>query len=319
MLLGGIIVARIIFRALGFVSSDEYLFPPAGDADFSAAAQAEAVWHSIRYGLVIALCVGVSALRGRRKAAAFGLGRVDGSWLQLLATGVVMGLVVVIPPHVLNLVDLYIDIGPGTPFWELQARTPWNFEFWVFMFVSSFGIVPLVEEFVARGYMLGRFREAYSPGASLLLMGVTFALAHGQYHQPNVLAMGYLASIIVGSVVWGYSIYRTGSLIPAIVAHGVVNLPVTHTVVAVEVGLGIVLLFGLARHVVDWSRSLGRLLRTIDDGPAILVAGAFVATMLLTLRLTPWTPYFWLAVYAILFGASLSGRSMWRTQPPSSG
>lgn len=198
LLLGGIIAARSIFRALGLVSSDEYLFPAAGAADFLSAAQAEAAWHSVRYGLVIALCVAVSAMRGRRGASTFGLGRVGASWAQLLATGVAMGLVVAIPPHVLNLIDRYVDIGPGTPFWDLQERTPWNGGFWLFMFVSSFGIVPVVEEFVARGYMLGRFREAYSAGASLLLMGVTFALAHGQYHQPNLLAIGQLVSIVVG-------------------------------------------------------------------------------------------------------------------------
>ena len=309
LLLGGIIVARLVFRRIGGLDADRFLFPEHGAVDFVAAARAEGLWHLVRYGLVVSLFVIVSAFRGRREKRAFAVSVGPDGWARNTLAGLVLGALISQPPQLLMLADRYFDLGPGTPMWSLIAESEWGVDFWIFMAVSSFGVVPLVEELVARGYMLGRFRESFSPGAALLLMATVFALAHGQYHQANTLAIGQLASLTLTSVFMGYAVYRTGSLIPPIVAHAFVNVPVSAPMSVIIVACGVMLLIILRRTVAEWVRGAWATLAGIDDlGPLAVTIGG-VALSLLTLRATPWTPYAWLAVYLVIFAISLLRRT----------
>ncbi len=314
LLLGGIILARLVFRGIGGLDADRFLFPEDGAVDFMAAARAEGLWHLVRYGLLISLFVVVSALRGRRGRQTFAVTAGPDGWARNTAVGLVLGAFMSLPTLLLMLADRYVDLGPGTPFWALMAEVEWDAAFWAFMAVSSFAVVPLVEELVARGYMLGRFRESFSPGAALILMAVVFALAHGQYHQANVLAIGHLVSLILGSVSMGYAVYRTGSLIPPVVAHAFVNIPLSASASGIVVAGSVVLLVTLRRAVSDWIRGAWATLVSIDDlGPLVVIVSG-VAVSLLTLRATAWSPYLWLATYLFIFTISLVRRSSWWTQ-----
>lgn len=139
----------------------------------------------------------------------------------------------------------------------------WDLSFWVYMAVGSFLIVPLVEEFTARGYVLGRIRESYSGGATLVLMAVFFALAHGQYHSLEILMGGQLLLLVLGSIFLGYSVYRTGSLVPAIVAHGLTNIPLTLEWRFAAVAAGLAALISCRRAVAKWLCGLGRLFKGV--------------------------------------------------------
>ncbi len=182
---------------------------------------------SLRYGVLIGVILLVGFWRGRPGVKSYGI-TLGGIRLgELVKHGVALGLIASMPVQVLMLVNEYVPLGAGTPFWELMDRVEWDLSFWVYTAIGSYLLVPLTEEFTARGYTLSRLKEAYSPSGALLLMAFFFAFAHAQYLKTDILAIGNLITIIFGSLCWGYSVYKTGSLVPAIVAHTIVNVPVT--------------------------------------------------------------------------------------------
>jgi len=86
---------------------------------------------------------------------------------------------------------------------------------------------PVPEEFFTRGYLLGRARESFSAGGSLLVATVFFTVAHGQYRHTDTLAIGAQVSLLVWAAIAAYSVLRTASLVPAIIAHAIINVPMT--------------------------------------------------------------------------------------------
>ena len=243
---------------------------------------------------------GVSA-RGRRGLASYGVTVAGQSVGQLVRVGVVLGLVVSIPTQILFLVHEYVPLGPDTPFWELQKQVPWDLGYWVYLAVGSFLLVPVVEEFVSRGYALGRLRECSSTGGAILVAAVMFAFAHGQYHELNILKTGSLLSLVFGSICWGYAVCRTGSLVPVIVAHMIVNLPATLPFQWGVLGLSLVILGVAWRPVVRWACDLWRALRAIDDLTEVVMVSLLVVIVLLTLRSTAWSVLAWVGICGILF------------------
>lgn len=312
VLLGLIVLARFLFGAAGFAGSDEFLFAEDGAPDFRAAAIAESQWHMMRYGLVFLAIMIIGIIRGRRNRESYALTMGGHSLTSLIVFGVGVFTVMHIPSLTLRLVDNVVDIGPGTPFWDLMNDVEWDKDFWLFMAVSSFLVVPLVEETVARGYMLGRFREAFSPGAALVVMALIFAAAHTQYHQANIYALGNLFALVWGSTLMGYAVYRTGSLIPPIIAHALVNIPTSLEADYAVAGVIVLTLFAFRKAYAENARRLGAILVGINDWFSLLIIGAVIVAFGVTLQAAPWAPYAWLAGFLGLFIASLFVKSRWR-------
>lgn len=311
VILAATLAARFALDSAGVTDADNYLFREGAPPDFLAAARAEGLWHALRYGSVILLAVAIGWLRGRRSAASYGVSLGGDSLFGLIGTGLVLGLLLGLPLQALQLVHEFVPLGTDTPFWELRDRVAWDLEFWVYLAVGSFLIVPFVEEFTARGYVLGRLRESYSAGAALILMAVFFALAHGQYHRLEVLMSGQLILLALASAVLGYSVYRTGSLVPAIVAHALTNIPLALEWRFGAVAAGLIVLALFRRQVGDWLRGLGRLLKHADDWSAAVPAVGLIALAMLTLRAATWAPYAWLGLFLLVMIAGLRRRSPW--------
>ena len=176
VLLALILIARALIGALGFQSADSFLMTEGRAPDFRAAAMAEGLWHFVRYGLIFVVIFLVGWARRRRSPEAYALTTGGRSVFHLIAFGIGLFAVMHIPSLGLRLVDNVIDIGPGTPFWWLMKTVEWNRDFWLYMAVSSFLVVPFVEEIVARGYMLGRSRESFSQGAALRVSALIFVV-----------------------------------------------------------------------------------------------------------------------------------------------
>ena len=123
--------------------------------------------------------------------------------------------------------------------------------------------------------------------------------------------VGQLFLLTLGSVVLGYSVYRTGSLVPAIVAHGLTNIPLALEGRFVAVAAGLIVLALFRRQVGDWLRGLGQLLKHIDDWRAAVPAIGLIALAMLTLGTAPWAPYAWLGLFSIVLIAGLRRRSPW--------
>ena len=311
VILGGTLLARMVLRRAGLSGADQFLFREGAAPDFLTAAKAEGIWHGLRYGLIIVLALLIGWLRGRRCPASYGVSLGGQNLVGLIGMGVVLGLLASLPVQILHLVHEYVPLGSDTPFWALKDRVVWGRDFWIYMAVGSFLVVPFLEEFTARGYVLGRLRESYSPGATLLLMAAFFALAHGQYHRADILAVGQLVSLVIFSVVFGYAVYRTGSLLSVIVAHGILNVPLGLSWRYIVLTMTLSALFVFRRETGEWLKGLGRLLCNIDDWIAMLLAVGLIAGSLLTLRAAPWAPYAWLGVFAFLLILGLGVRSAW--------
>lgn len=311
IILAATLAARFMLDRFGVADSDEFLFREGAQPDFLAAARSEGIWHGLRYGSVIMLAVAIGWWRGRRTAMSYGVSLGSGSLPDLVGTGLVLGLLLWLPLQLLQIIHEFAPLGTDTPFWALKDRVAWDREFWAYMAVGSFLVVPLVEEFTARGYVLGRIRESYSGGAALVLMAIFFALAHGQYHSLEALMVGQLLLLTLGSITLGYSVYRTGSLVPAIVAHGLMNVPLTLEWRFGAAAAGLVALVLWRRAVAEWLRAIGRLLKESDDWLAALPAIGLIAFALLTLRVAPWAPYAWLGLFLVIAIAGLRTRSPW--------
>ncbi|MEO1241755.1 MAG: CPBP family intramembrane glutamic endopeptidase [Pseudomonadota bacterium] len=311
VLLGMIVIARLVFRATGLADADSFLFGDDVVPDFRAAAVAESQWHAIRYGLVFIAVIIIGWIRQRRGRAAYGVTTGGHSISWLIAFGVGVFAIIHVPSLILRLADHYLDIGPGTLFWALMKETEWNTDFWLYMAVSSFAVVPLVEEFVARGYMLGRFRESFSPGGGLVVVALIFSSAHTQYHQADLYSIGMLLALVWGSIVMGYAVYRTGSLLPPIIAHILVNVPTSIAADYVIIVLIALTMFLFRGAFGVNARRLWAILRSVNDWPSLAMIGVVIVAFGMTLQATPWAPYAWLGGFFALFVASLFVKSKW--------
>jgi membrane protease YdiL (CAAX protease family) len=95
--------------------------------------------------------------------------------------------------------------------------------------VSALFLIGPVEELLYRGVVQGRLRQSFGPVAAIGLTSVGFAAGHVATlvwggGDPFTLGFGLsLVAIASGSVVLGVVYERTGSLVPAILAHSLFN------------------------------------------------------------------------------------------------
>lgn len=298
LVLGSFVAARFMQRI--FIGTDVDTFLK-GDPDFWSASLVQAAQTSIRYGVLIAVILLVGSWRGRSGLKSYGVTLAGHRLPALIKHGVALGLISSLPVQILMLTHEFVPLGVGTPFWGLMDRVDWDLSFWVYTAVGSYLLIPFVEEFVGRGYTLSRLKEAYSPGGALLLMALFFAFAHAQYLRTDILAIGNLITIIFGSLCWGYSVYKTGSLVPAIVAHAIVNVPMT---VEYQIGtlvVSVIVAFVARQGLIDYATGIWKLLTSMTDGLSVFLVLVAIAIFSATLTATPWMPYAWLTLLTLIF------------------
>ncbi len=142
----------------------------------------------------------------------------------LILCGVVLYAISGLLPKLLLVIDRFISLGPGPEHWSVLAGQS-SLEFWIFMAVSSFALVPIVEELFVRGYMQTRLTEDFGAGPAIFIIAFIFALSHSQYYRLSVMSLGMLIGIILMSLLAGYVFYKTRSLLPVIIAHALGNIP----------------------------------------------------------------------------------------------
>ena len=226
VLLVGILLQRLTQAALGLPQwkrlQAEML--ESGQPDFLLLAWASFSEQVLKYGYVLALAWAIGWWHRRRRFAAYGLHTGGHPVGALVFAGVVLFAAAGLLPNALQVASRFLPIGQGPEHWDLFPDT-WSWEFLLYMVAGSFLLVPIVEELLARGYMVTRLREDFGAAGGIVLSAVFFTLAHGQYQKLEVLSLGMMVSLLLGSVLFGYVFVRTGSLVPVIVAHALVNLP----------------------------------------------------------------------------------------------
>jgi membrane protease YdiL (CAAX protease family) len=311
VLIAGTLLAHLILSYFSLESVGHYLYGSA-IPNFLSASSVLFIELVTRYGFVLGLALLLGLWRGRSIPASYGVTLGDYGLLKLIGIGILMGLLASLPEQILRLVDVYVPLGPGTRFWALQARVPWNIGFWLYMAVGSFVIVPIFEELYTRGYLLGRLRESYSAGGSLLAMAIFFSLAHGQFHHANIVSVSGEVILFFWAMILGYAVYRTGSLVPAIIAHLIINVPMIVDIRWIILFISLVALVIWQKTFMAWIIDIVRLLRTVDDWIWTFIAIIVFLLMLITIDKTPWMVFVWLGVFGLITLVGLPRRSTWR-------
>jgi membrane protease YdiL (CAAX protease family) len=318
VLIAGTLLAQVVLSRLRVGSAEHYLYELAVP-EFRSAALLQLVHLTVRYGIILALAVGLGIWRGRSAARSYGLTLQRHSLAKLAGIGLVLGLIASLPEQITRLVAEYVHLGPGTRFWALEARVPWDAAFWLYMAVGSYAVVPIFEELFTRGYLLGRVRESFSAGGSLLASAVFFTVAHGQYRHADPLAICSQTSLFVWAAICAYAVYRTGSLLPTIIAHVIINVPMTAEFRWTTLAVSCLALALRWKAVASWTRGLAGMLRDVDDWLATSLALVAIVVFLGSVGLVPKMPYIWLAVFGVCTLFGVSRRSPWSTQTHSEG
>jgi membrane protease YdiL (CAAX protease family) len=212
------------------------------------------------------------------------------------------------------------DLAPAGPPWrETLLSAPLTGDFYVFMAVMSFGVVPVLEEALYRGYVQGRlqatFRSSLMP---LVLTSVLFTFLHSQYFGVDAFSLATTAMLFGLSMVLGILYWQTGSLLPSILVHALINLPMS-TGVTLGVATALTIAGAIWRKaLMAWIRQVLATIRPIDIRPSHLLA---IALMLATALLIPFKPLWALAlgpVFLVVFVVLGWGSEIQRGQVTSS-
>jgi hypothetical protein len=102
-----------------------------------------------------------------------------------------------------------------------------RWEFWLFSAVASWALIPLVEELFFRGYCQRRLAEDWGTGPAIIGTACLFTFEHTQYQIPSLYNFGMLAGLLISAIGFGVVFAWTRSLIPAIIAHVIFDIPMT--------------------------------------------------------------------------------------------
>ncbi len=143
--------------------------------------------------------------------------------LNLVGQGLLMGLVSGGLVAGLFALQELVGLGEGLSAWRTYSYQSLDLAFFISVLGTSVLIPPLTEEIMTRAYMRSRIVEAFGPMAGVLITALVFSLSHTRYISADGMLAGFLLILIVNSCIWTYSAQRTGSILPAFVAHAVSN------------------------------------------------------------------------------------------------
>lgn len=220
----GTLVARLASRALALGPAGLRSLEPGQSPDYVQLSVSTGANLLVRYGLLLGLAFVVGWWHRQRRLAAYGVTTAGGSLKDHLGTALLLFATASLLPILLKFLAGIAPMGPVPPHWQLieSVERP---GLWLYLFVGSFGVVPVVEELFFRGYVQTRLAEDFGAAAAILITALFFTFAHTQYFIAGPVGVGMLASLLIASVAAGYVRHRTGSLAPVIVAHALGNLP----------------------------------------------------------------------------------------------
>jgi membrane protease YdiL (CAAX protease family) len=215
----------------------------------------------------------------RRRPEDYGVTRAGHSVGSLVVTGVVLFCVADLSAQLLGAIDEASGIGTDVPWREALFALDWTtWQFWLLMAIGSFALIPIVEELFYRGYCQSRLVEDLGPAPAIVAVALMFTLSHSQYHIPDLFNVTRIATLVISALAWGYVFYRTRSLVPVIVAHVLINLPLRGPVMWVELVVMSVVCVLARRPILDGARDLLEVFKTAESHGLTAAAGVLFAT-----------------------------------------
>lgn len=169
-------------------------------------------------------------------------------WQQRFAFIAIVTALVAIPSLALTQAQELWQFGDRAPWFNALQQRERDAQFWLFTAVGSFAVIPVVEEIFYRGYLFHRLASAWQPGAAVALTASLFACSHVQYLQADAFNLAMLINVGYIGAVLALATWYSRSLLPAIVAHAVLNMPMVLPVAAV------VIVASLCCLLLGWSR-----------------------------------------------------------------
>jgi membrane protease YdiL (CAAX protease family) len=312
----GSLIARQVSRGLALGPANLRALGPGVPPEFVQLSVSAGANLVLRYGLMLGLAFAIGWWHRRRRLAAYGVTTAGRPARQHLGIGVLLFATVGILPILLKLLAGVLPMGPAPQHWALieSLHTP---GVWLYLFVGSFGLVPIAEELLARGYVQTRLAEDFGPAPAILITAVFFTFSHTQYFIAGVLGAGMLAALLISSIAAGYVRHRTGSLLPVIIAHGLGNLPFRGWFEPTILG---VLVFVVALRAGPIYRYVVQLWREVMVQKAVTAAGTGCIALAVVLALIMLAPALLPLFGALALGAALllefrEKRSDWALQP----
>ncbi|MEE2526952.1 type II CAAX endopeptidase family protein [Hyphobacterium sp. HN65] len=314
------VVAVIGASTLAAVLAQQFITPSLGEAlglegaepDLMAGSWTILRMFALQYGVLLGLALVFGLLRGRRSARSYALGKGSLSTAGILKWGIALGLIAGAPGTLVLFLQEVAPIGQDTPIWAALREAPHDTSYWIFLFVGSFGLVPIVEELTWRSYAIGRLTETLAPGAAILFTALPFALLHVQYAStdPAMIATGL--SVIIASFAFAFATVRTGTVWPAVIGHAITNFPADAWLGGLQLALALVLFIvffkPIRRELGQWSGLFFRW-STLQ---ALAILAPVIALAVLAMMFQAYAIWIGAAVLVAALLLGLAWRSRWR-------
>jgi membrane protease YdiL (CAAX protease family) len=180
------------------------------------------------YGSYFLLIIPINWWYRRRGRVAYGLTRGGRPWTALILAGLATVALAAWPVLVHTLVDAIHPLGAMAPWRQGFFDMSWRrWQFWLFAGILSYAVIPVVEELIFRGYYQRRLAEDWGDGPAIIGTACFFTFAHRQYLIANTYNITMIASLLCLAVGLGVVYAWTRSLIPSMIAHAIINVPMT--------------------------------------------------------------------------------------------
>ena len=199
----------------------------ASNADLLIASQQMLVLLILQYVGFFLLIIPINWWRRRDGAAAYGLTKAGHSWRMLFAAGIATAALCEWPVLIINLLNsVYHE--QTAPWRQALFDMSWRrWQFWLFTAILSWALIPVLEELFFRGYCQRRLAEDWGSAAAILATACLFTFAHVQYLILNAYSIGMIVSLLIFAVGFGIIFAWTQSLVPSMMAHAIINFPMT--------------------------------------------------------------------------------------------
>ena len=200
----------------------------ATNADLLLASRQMLAALMIQYFAYFLIIIPINWWHRRRGAASYGLTRAGRSWKTLFLAGLATASLCEWPVAVHSLVNAFHPLGATVPWRQAFFDMSWRrWQFWLFAGIMSYALIPVVEELIFRGYYQRRLAEDWSDGPAIAGATCLFTFAHGQYLIANLYNVTMIATLLISALGFGVVYAWTRSLIPSMIAHSIIDIPMT--------------------------------------------------------------------------------------------
>ncbi len=231
----GPLIVQLLVRIFGLhlVNPLEKFTVHITNAELITAARQMFALLALQYIGYFLLIIPISWWHGRSRLSAYGLTKAGRSWPALFAAG--FGTVAAVtlllwPFSTLLMADTvyHLNLGETVPWREAFFATSWHrWEFWLFSAVMSWAVIPVLEELLFRGYCQRRLAEDWGDAPAIIGTACLFTFTHRQYLTLNAYNVAIVASLLLLAIGFGTVFAWTRSLLPAILAHAIIDVPMT--------------------------------------------------------------------------------------------